>query len=448
MRFADYAVGGYRPDGDQPSFPLMTQEELVLVDTPYHRWAPAPYNTLSYSCHERLAPMFMNTGDGNDIKTPPYADFFARLLPLRAKLWHGMVPMSHDRWLQKKMDDPKNYRNLFELMNDILTIFIWLNHEKILNRMRYGFNWLVDKYIEFEGAANLRREQNGISERLNFAGLWAEYYHAVISNMSNRTHQWLVDRVDEVQTRAFAEYTAALKEAGSNEEAIGNAGRTYYECVQDLNSMKTKADYMLALPMTGFKGYTSSNSALDLELPVRQDVYGKIAATKSWKHQETILKAQDEEEKTADKEPKNLSEKIKYLREPPPAGPRFRDHDAFVGHYHEGKKNRIEMRRAFRGEPKALSEEYWITVLKERMNFYLQNGKDPKTHRWGFVCYRLTYEQDDAEWAAFKSKFEADVFKSGRWIEGYDSIADMASLTYIDGRDVGIAEGDIEAAKR
>jgi hypothetical protein len=360
-----------------------------------------------------------------------------------------MVPISRDRWLERKMDDPQNHRNLFELFQDIFTIFAWLNHDQTLDRLRSSFNWLVDKYVEFESAANLRREQNGIQEKLNLAGMWAEYYHAVISDMSNRTHQWLVDRVDEVQTRAFAEYTAALKEAGSDQEAIGTAGKKYYECVQDLNAMMTKADYMLDIPMVGFKGYTPSGSASDLSLPVRQDSYGKIAETMSWKYQEAILHAQDQDPKSKEQKPEDLLDYVNQLKKgPQPAEPRFRDHETFIGHYNEGKKNRSEVRRMLRGEAKPLNEEYWITILKERMNFYLQNGRDRKTHRWGFVCYRLTYRQNDVEWAEFKEKLEADIFKTGNWIQGYDSIADMAGLEYIDGRDVGIAEGDIDAAKR
>ncbi|KAF2026783.1 hypothetical protein EK21DRAFT_92138 [Setomelanomma holmii] len=37
---------------------------------------------------------------------------------------------------------------------------------------------------------------------------------------------------------------------------------------------------------------------------------------------------------------------------------------------------------------------------------------------------------------------------SGEWIEGFESIADMASLEIYDGRELGIAEGDLEATKR
>lgn len=51
------------------------------------------------------------------------------------------------------------------------------------------------------------------------------------------------------------------------------------------------------------------------------------------------------------------------------------------------------------GSAKALAEEYWITVLRKRMNHYVQKGSDLKKHRWGFVCYWCAYNQTKAECA-------------------------------------------------
>ncbi|PVH98327.1 hypothetical protein DM02DRAFT_615896 [Periconia macrospinosa] len=445
MRFADYAVGGYCPDGGKASFPLLTEEEMFLIDKPYHEWATEPFDKLQYSCHENIKALYMNTGDDVHLKTPPFAAFPARLVPLYSKIWLGRAPISHDRWLEKKMDDPANYRNLFELMEDILLIFSWLNDYQTQLRLRSAFNHLFDSYVEFGSAANLRREQSGIKERLDMAGMCVEYFRSIATTASNRTHQWLVDRVNEVQSRAFDQYTASLERAGTDQEAIGAAGRKYYECVQDLNALLTKADYHLSIPMSDFKGVTSSDDALDLDLPIRAKIYAEIAESKSWRFQEAILKRQDQ-----DPPQEKVFQDILTSMNPEkqPAPPRFRDYELFQGHYHEGKKNRAEIRKVLRGEPKTFAEEYWITILKERMEFYLSHGRDRKTHRWGFVCYRLTYNQTDEEWATFQKKFEADVFRSGKWIEGYDSIADMAGIEYVDGRDFAITEGDIEAAKK
>jgi len=93
--------------------------------------------------------------------------------------------------------------------------------------MRAGFNFLVDKHVEFAAPLNDRREKNGIPEKLDLAAMWAEYFHARIAAMSDRTHQWLVDRVDEVQSRAFEEYTAALESAGDDHKLLAPQERSY-----------------------------------------------------------------------------------------------------------------------------------------------------------------------------------------------------------------------------
>jgi len=215
--------------------------------------------------------------------------------------------------------------------------------------------------------------------------------------------------------------------------------------------MISKVDYALGIPMTGFKGHKPSNKASRLPVNIRDDLYQKLAATKSWTYMEKMLKVQDAEAATEQKPPKHISELVKQMKQgPQPAAPRFQDRETLIGHYHEGRRNRAEIRSALRGPPAPPAEEQWISILKGRMEFYLANGRDPKTHKWGFVCYRLTYNQTDAEWANFMAKFRADMDPPGRgeWIQGFDGIADRAGIEMYDGRDLGIAEGDVEAAKR
>lgn len=155
--FGDYASGGMRIGGGCPSFPLLTQEESGLIGAPYSQWAPAPYSKLECSCMDRLEPMFPRQ-EIKELTKAPFMQFPARLRPLKAKLMLGMVPISGDRWMKRKMDDPANYRNLFELMQDLRLIFSWYNMGEVQDRTRAGFNWMVEKYVEFEQAANLRRE--------------------------------------------------------------------------------------------------------------------------------------------------------------------------------------------------------------------------------------------------------------------------------------------------
>ncbi|CAI6339951.1 unnamed protein product [Periconia digitata] len=361
LRFADYAQGGRRPGGGKASFPLLTDEELTLVDKPYNQWAPAPYNNLGYFCSEKLTTIYSGSQE-----TTPITAFTARLHPLRQRLWNGMVPMSRERWLERKMDDPENYRCLFELMQDIFNVFAWLNHDQVLGKMRNCFNNVVDMYTEFESAANLRREAQGIPERLNLAGMWAEYHSSIVTTSARRTHQWLVERVEEVRSRAFEKYNEELSKAG-NENAIGAAGKKYFECVQDLNGMMLRLDPCLDVPMTGFKGYTSPGGPSDLSLPVRQENNAKIGDTKSWSFLEKIVTERQQQSSLSQH---NATDILDFLAgRSKPAEPIFRDRETMIGHYHQVKDNLAEMRKAFRGEPKPLAEEYWITVLKNAWSF-------------------------------------------------------------------------------
>lgn len=451
LNLGDIATGSLRHGRSQPSTHFMTEEEFRLLLTPVHRWSEDPSNIQDDTCQDILSPLFGGPIEGSGLKTSPMGKSPARLLPLRAKLWEGMAPMTRDRWLDKRMDDPANHRNLMELMNDILKIFYFYNQERVMNKICTAFEFMVDKYNEFAVPVNARREERGISEKLDMAALWAEYFDSRITTMSNRTHQWLVDRVDEVQSRAFAEYTTALEAAGTDQEAIGQAGKRYYECVQNLNFMITKVDYTLGIPMGGFKGYTPFLRVSDVPLEVRKSMYMKLMATKSWTHMEKFLAAQDKESKTEAPPPQNLPDFVESMKKgPQPAPLRFRDTQTLIGHYHEGKQNRAEIRIALRNPPRAPREEQWITLLKQRMERFVATGRDPATQQCGFICYRLTYKQTDAEWAAFLDKLGADFRKPGNgvWIEGYESIADKVGLMMFDGRDFNIPENDIEAAKR
>jgi hypothetical protein len=439
-----------RVGGGRPSFTLLTEEEFGLLNTPYNQWAPAPYNKLSYSCMDRIEPLIMRQ-EIKELQNQPHVGFLARLRPLKAKLLMGMIPISGDRWTERKMDDPANYRNLFELVKDLTYVFGWYNHEDVHKRTRDAFNWMVDKYVEFERAANLRREQNGVKERLDLAGMWAEYWNDTMSNMSDRTHQWVVDRVDEIQARAFAQYQEALKAAGADEVAVGEAGRRYYECVQDLRGILTRLDYTIGVRMTGFKGYNTSNAFKDLPVEQRRDIWLKMMGAKSFKHQIAILDAQDKADAEEDANPPSMQERLDIMKQlKRPAHPRFRDTKNLIGHYEEGKRNRDETRQALCGQPKLPTEEHWITILRERMDFYARNPRDQVINPpgWGFVCYRLTYDQTDEQWAEFCQKFIAEASRSGKWIEGFEDIRGENGFTFVDGRKVGIAEGDVAAARR
>jgi hypothetical protein len=108
------------------------------------------------------------------------------------------------------------------------------------------------------------------------------------------------------------------------------------------------------------------------------------------------------------------------------------------------KEAQEDLRREYAGHfTRPLAAEEWILQLKRQMD-QPEYGFD----KWGFVMYRITYKQSDEEWEDFMQKLKADIDDWEDGIKGGDLIRASAQLKWINGREVGIVEGDYEAAKR
>ena len=79
--------------------------------------------------------------------------------------------------------------------------------------------------------------------------------------------------------------------------------------------------------------------------------------------------------------------------------------------------------------------ESWVTALAE-----------PTTEEFGFVVYRLAYG-DEAEWNSFLARFEGGTNSCWEGLVGAEKIRHKSRLHLIDGREQGIAEGDVDAAR-
>lgn len=416
--FNDCMFEGNLPGGQRTKFSLIREDELPLLDAPYKTWASAPYDQLDHSIMDKASGEFFHNGHAIIPQFP------ARLHTLKVKLWTGMVPMSGGRWREKKLDDPKNIELFRSLIQDIFKVFEYLNLDQVQEPMRHGFNWLSKEYGVFQSAVNLRREEKGIPGRMNITAMWAEYFQAVVTNMSNRAHQWVVERADEIQIKAKIQYEAALSTAGNDVEATKAAGQTFYRHVHFLNDVVKRADVLLNLPMQGYEGHNVTTTEVqDLSLTVREDAYNKLVDAGSTESLEIIKRFENGNQS-------------------------MQDSNALLKYFDESRKNIVTARKWFRGEVGKLGDEHWITILKSRINYTLRRGGDPERQKWGFVCYRLTYKQSPEEWAQIKEKIEDETSRSGQWVQGADDIRNTRWLQWIDGQELGIAEGDIEAAKR
>lgn len=87
--------------------------------------------------------------------------------------------------------------------------------------------------------------------------------------------------------------------------------------------------------------------------------------------------------------------------------------------------------------PLALEAEGWVREL----------GRD-EGETFGFVAYRVSYEESDDKWAAFLRRVERSVEIGWDDVVGAENTKRKAMLHWVDGQAVGIAEGDLEGVQR
>lgn len=64
------------------------------------------------------------------------------------------------------------------------------------------------------------------------------------------------------------------------------------------------------------------------------------------------------------------------------------------------------------------------------------------------MIYRLTHQQSNEEWLSFLHELGADLANWGDGVDGVNDIRTLLKLHWVDGKDVGIADDDVEAARR
>ena len=87
--------------------------------------------------------------------------------------------------------------------------------------------------------------------------------------------------------------------------------------------------------------------------------------------------------------------------------------------------------------PLKLEAEGWVREL----------GGD-EVEGFGFVAYRVSYKESEDDWAEFLGKVEQGVELGWEGVVGAEGMKKKATLQWVDGQAVGIAEGDLEGVQR
>lgn len=87
--------------------------------------------------------------------------------------------------------------------------------------------------------------------------------------------------------------------------------------------------------------------------------------------------------------------------------------------------------------PNPLGAEGWVQLLA-----------GDELEKFGFVVYRNTYSQNETEWKSFLETFEASLNSGWEGVLDPENIKRKATLQWVDGKEEGIPEGDVEAVRK
>jgi hypothetical protein len=385
--FIDFCFEGNLPSGGKTQFPLITEDEVLLLGKPYAEWAKAPWSNTSSDLTGRL----LNTPDHLCVELP------RRIACMRARLFEGMTPMSEGQWKARKLDDTKNWQNVFEFLFDIIQTFTWLGDPDVQKLMKDCFNHIADEVRTFESAANARREEKGIQTKLDMRGLWLDYIKSLFNTMVVRTHNFFRISVKTTIAKARAEYNAYVDQNG-DANSLAEAKRCG-EIWSDLERLLLRADAYIMMPLDGYFGFTASPSDTKVvgsmfPLPFRWDQQQDLAAERPWP-----LASQNQDDPTL----------------------LYQDRSKFLAVLDESLDNHDHVRQVLRGDSIPLQREPWINIIHSRTQWSLSRG-GPKDQKWGFVAYMLTHKPSHEQWEAFLSKLYTEFHQSGQGIEGFGSV--------------------------
>lgn len=277
----------------------------------------------------------------------------------------------------------------------------------------------------------------GTSRTVSITALWLEYMTALYLNMTTRSHSWIISHITVLRQRLKTELLSIENTADPDYESVRKlpdleSQRREFERIhlgaytaeqlnngnkfQDLADIAARADYTILMPLDGYIGYTSTKSSPMDSLANRGPLYMQNMRLKS----RSIMAAQ--------------------MMDSGFAIPRLPSQDSREIAKTGDIQVRVEeqLRLETRGAVPQLGPVWWIGNSSHKME---------QIESWGFVAYRLSYSETPEEWARFKKKLFDD---SSRWadgIAGADRIKAGSTIKWMDGKELGIAEGDIAAAK-
>ncbi|KAI3299374.1 hypothetical protein DTO002I6_1601 [Penicillium roqueforti] len=345
---------------------------------------------------------------------------------LKSRLWEGVIPLSDQLWQEKGLDRPKHFDFACQYLTAVIAVFQYLNEPTVRLYLRDTFNYIHEHWAALDTVLNSRRAEQG-KNRVSVADLWTMYMAAHFEMMSERAHRWVTVHVNTLRApllRALLEHRPV--DGGAN--PLGEPDAMQWklsDALHMLAEITANADYTIMIPMNGYKGY---GAAPPRDGPPALHAVNLRARSKAY-HERARLLTREELARSA---------------------------AAFMGSstvpsaavsYHTTSQCQIKgqnrLRKEIRGAPiEPIPREPWIAACASR----IESGR--RERRYGFAVYRLTYGQTESEWAEFVRKVEAHVSDWGKGQTGSGAIKNHLRLHWLNGKEFGIPEGDIDASRK
>lgn len=420
MQFVGFLFGNPLPDGTRPSsIATLPVEELALI-----QGGDPVLGADNKTIMHRIMGYI-----GSNEDTSRLCGVGKNIQSLKSRLWSGITPLSDQRWKEKGLHLPENFDQACQNLGAVVSVFEYLNVPEVQNNLRETFNLIYDAWSDLEAVINQHRAGTG-AEPVVIADLWTLFMSVHLEVMTQRAHRWVTHHVDILR----APYMQDLLTYEPSDQVTGEPDAKQWQLGDALHVLletSIRADHTIMIPMEGYKGYK---------------------ATKKESGPPEMHSAQHSERGAAySQRVKNLSHKIPIdrLLEAFAKGEKRRDL-TFSESLHGGATEQIDAQRQIRRELRGSSldstfQEPWMMSKLKRLKLLEENDL-PKDS--GLAIYRLTHGQPESEWLEFVKRLEDHISDWGAGQDGSDSIKPYLKLHWLDGKELGLAENDIEAAKQ
>lgn len=347
---------------------------------------------------------------------------------LKSRLWEGITPMSDQRWREKGLHLDENFALACQQLSGVLAVFEYLNQQQVRDHLRETFNLIHEHWQTLDAQLAQKRAQTG-ADPISVADLWPIYMASHYKVMTQNAHHWVTKHVNALR----APMMQGLLDHQSANEGTGVPDATQWKLTDGLHMLleiSVRADYCIMIPMEGYNGYTAPPHGSG-----PAEMYGADLAERGKAYSQRV---------------KKLSHQIMFEKVMLGNLSGGRPTQTSGESYRESAMEQLEaqdrIRQELRGDSSgSIPQEPWITESLALIRLAEKNNTP--TDR-GLAIYRLTHEQSDSEWDEFVQKLEAHISNWGQGQPGSDTIKPHLKLHWVDGKEHGLAEGDIEAAKK